>query len=110
MAKQATVWSSNAAKYSSVTTYSSSTATYSSASVYYSNQNAASDEYGHTPQLWAAPAKTAVDWSANPLSTSTDTYDPTGVTYDSIFAAYDGNQDTSQSPIQSKSPTVWSMV
>lgn len=53
-------------------------------------------------------SKTPTIWNYNPNSVSTDIYDPTTGTYDTIFSFYDGNQDTTQSPISSKTPTVWS--
>ena len=47
-------------------------------------------------------------WSINPGSLITDIYDPTTTTYDTIYTHYDGNQDTTQSPVGNKVATVWS--
>jgi len=52
--------------------------------------------------------KVPTRWTPNPSSVSTDTYEPTGVTYNTIYSHYDGNQDTTESPASDKTPTVWS--
>lgn len=55
-------------------------------------------------------AKTPTTWNANSNSVSSDVYDQLNVTYDTIYTHYDGNQDTTQSPISVKTPTVWSQA
>ena len=52
-------------------------------------------------------AKSPTAWTPNSLSVSTDTYEPAGVTYDTIYTHYDGNQDVTASPVSAKTPTVW---
>lgn len=108
MPKTPTQWQSNADKYDTLTTYSSSSVTYSSSAVAYSNPDTALDEQGRSPQLWAVVSKQATDWSGNASAESADIYDPSTTTYETIYSYFDGNQDTTQSPVQSKLATVWS--
>lgn len=105
--KSVTRWLSNATKESNVPLYSDSTITYSSSTVAYSNANGALADDGKLAASWADMPKNSTAWAANPLSVSTDTYDPTGTTYDAIYAYFDGNQDTTQSPIDTNVATVW---
>lgn len=107
MAKVLTRWLSNAAKFASLITYNDSATTYNSSSAYYSNANATLSDEGKNKTAWTATTKPTTRWARNSAALSSDTYEPSAVTFDTIYTYFDGNQDVTAS-LEGKVKTAWS--
>lgn len=107
MAKPITAWTDNSNKDTSVT-FSDSSVSFNDTSIYFSGWDVTLPNPNKNKTAWNGSDKNKNNWYINYASFSTDTYNPTTVTYNTIYSKYDGNQSVTESPIQTKKFAVWS--
>lgn len=107
MAKPETTWNDNSNK-STTAIFNSSTLTYNSATTAYSGWDSLLPTPSKNFTDWNNTSKNTNKWTYNSASVSSDSYDVSTTTYNTIYSKYDGNQSVTASPIQTKPNSNWS--
>lgn len=107
MSKPNTTWTDNSNK-STAVTYSSSTLSYNSSTTAYSGWDVSLPTPDKNFTDWNDSNKNINKWTYNASAVSSDIYDVSTTTYDTIYSKYDGNQSVTASPIQTKPNSQWS--